>query len=345
MHLLDVVDRSAGDAEDVERVVASHLAEHEGAVFDGAGHGTAVINRGTAGDDAANGDQTDGWLEPDGPAPGRGTADAAAGVGSQRAVHEVRGKRCRGAGGRSAGHVIERPGVSRGTEVRDVSRASEGELVQIHLAHDDRAALLQAHHDVGIFGGHAIFEHRTCGGGARAGGVNVVFQANWNSMQRTAKLSGLLLGVEHRGLRERLLAHDGDVAVHLRVVDVDPVEQGLDELGRSHRARMNHLGDFGETQGGEPVTLRRNGGRIGHRRSDSRLGQAAANVSASKAVPIIPLNLRRVSLIIDSSFPKSYEETTPSEASRRSSGTDEELVSGMPGKPTSALRLLRLQKK
>ncbi len=30
MHLLDVVDGSAGDAEDVERVVAGHLAEHEG---------------------------------------------------------------------------------------------------------------------------------------------------------------------------------------------------------------------------------------------------------------------------------------------------------------------------
>jgi hypothetical protein len=33
-------------------------------------------------------------------------------------------------------------------------------------------------------------------------------------------------------------------------------------------------------------------------------GHAAANVSANNAVPIIPLNLRRVSFIIDSSFSK-----------------------------------------
>jgi hypothetical protein len=33
-------------------------------------------------------------------------------------------------------------------------------------------------------------------------------------------------------------------------------------------------------------------------------GHDAANVSASKAVPIIPLNLRRVTLIIDSSSSK-----------------------------------------
>jgi len=46
MHLFDVVNRCARDAEDVERVVAGHLAEHESAVFYGARHGTAVIHRG-----------------------------------------------------------------------------------------------------------------------------------------------------------------------------------------------------------------------------------------------------------------------------------------------------------
>ena len=59
-------------------------------------------------------------------------------------------------------------------------------------------------------------------------------------------------------------------------------------------------------------------------------GHAAANVSASKAVPIIPLNLRRVSLIIDSSFSKVMKKITV-RGVQAFVRNDKESVSAVPG--------------
>jgi hypothetical protein len=73
-------------------------------------------------------------------------------------------------------------------------------------------------------------------------------------------------------------------------------------------------------------------------------GHDAANVSASKTVPIIPLNLRRVSLIIDSSFSKVMKKSTV-RGVQAFVRADEEPVSALPGKPTSALRLPSVYKK
>ena len=59
-------------------------------------------------------------------------------------------------------------------------------------------------------------------------------------------------------------------------------------------------------------------------------GHAAAKVSASKAVPIIPLNLRRVSLIIDSSFSKVMKKITV-RGVQAFVRNDKESVSAVPG--------------
>src|SRR5258707_14865229 len=106
--------------------------------------------------------------------------------------------------------MIESPGVACGAEVGDVSCTSECELVQVHLAHDDGAALLQADDNVSILGWNTVLEHWACGGGAGAGGVYVVLQPDGNAVQGPAKPACFLLFVEDGGLRERFLAHDSD---------------------------------------------------------------------------------------------------------------------------------------
>ena len=212
-----------------------------------------MVERGAAGNDASDGDEADGGLEADDSTPGGGTADAAAGVGAEGSVDEVCGGGCGGAGGRSAGDAIERPGIAGGAEVGDVAGAAEGELVEVELAEDDGAALFEADDDVCVFGGDAVFEHGAGGGGASACGVDVVFEADGDSVEWAAEFAGLLLFVEDGGLGEGLFGHDGDVAVHLGVVDIDAVEESLDELRGGHGAGVDHLGDFGETERGELV--------------------------------------------------------------------------------------------
>src|SRR5258708_5913499 len=248
MYLLDVINRCARDAEHVEGVVTGHLAEHERAVFDGARHGTAVIERGAAGDDASNGDQTNGWLEPNCPTPGRGATYAAARIRSQRTVYQACRQRRRRPRRRSTRHMIQRPGIPRWPEVRDITCTAEREFMQIQLAHNDRAALLHPDDDLCVLSRHAVLEHRTCRSRARPRGVDVVLQSDWYSMQRPTKLPRLLLGVKHLRLCQCFLAHYRDVAIHLRVINVDPVEQRLHQLRRSHCPRMDHLRDLGKAQ-------------------------------------------------------------------------------------------------
>ncbi len=201
LHGFDVVFGGVLDAVDVGGIVAGHLVEHEGGVFDGAGDGAAVIERGAAGDDAADGDEADGGFEADDSAPGGWDADAAAGVGAECAEGEVGRDGCAGAGGGAAADAVERPGIAGGAEVGDVAGAADGELVEVELADDDGSGEFEAADDVGVFGGDAVAEHGAGSGGAGAGGVDVVFERDGNAVEWAAEFAGFLFGVEFRGLR------------------------------------------------------------------------------------------------------------------------------------------------
>ena len=140
LHGFDVVFGSVLHAVDVGGIVAGHLVEHEGSVFDGTGDGATVVERSAAGDDAADGDEADGWLEPD------------------DAQHQAEGTRMlppvsvpsapkQRSDAMAAPEPEDEPPLTRssaqglrvGTEVRDVAGASDGELMQVELADDDGA--------------------------------------------------------------------------------------------------------------------------------------------------------------------------------------------------------------
>jgi hypothetical protein len=65
--------------------------------------------------DAADGNESVGWLKADDAAKRGGRADGTAGIGAERAVAEVSGDSGRTAG-RAAGGAIERPRITHWTE-------------------------------------------------------------------------------------------------------------------------------------------------------------------------------------------------------------------------------------
>ncbi len=178
LHRLHVIFGGVFDAVDVGRVIAGHLVEHESGVFNGASDGAAVVERGAAGNDATDGDKSDGWLEADDAAPGRWHADTAAGVGAKRPEAEIGSNGCTGTGGGATTDTIKRPGITRGTEVGDVTRATDGEFVQVEFSDDDGPSEFETADDVGVFCGDAVFEHGTGSGGAGASGVDVGFECD-----------------------------------------------------------------------------------------------------------------------------------------------------------------------
>ena len=72
---------------------------------------------------------------------------------------------------------------------------------------------MQAADDLGVFNGDSIFEERTGCGGANAGGVDEVFEPDWNPVQGAAIFAAknFLLGAT--GLIKRRVGEHGDEGV------------------------------------------------------------------------------------------------------------------------------------
>jgi hypothetical protein len=114
------------------------------------------------------------------------------------------------------------------------------------FADDDRAGFFQVHDDLRVLVGNAIVEDGAGSGGSRPGGVDVVFERNRNSVQRTAKLARFGFRIQLRRLGQSLLAHHGDECVEFGIVDFDAVEQRLGQFGRSDFARVNAFRSFAQ---------------------------------------------------------------------------------------------------
>ena len=98
----------------------------------------------------------------------------------------------------------ERPRIACRAKVRGLAD-THGELVQIGFAEDDGTCSREPGDNRRVLRGNSILEDRTAGGRAYAGGVDVVFEGDWNAVEWATPFSGLELGVERARLRERPL--------------------------------------------------------------------------------------------------------------------------------------------
>lgn len=238
------------DAGNIEAIVASEGVEQEGGVFDGAGHGAAMVARENEGDDAADGDEAVSGFETDDGAIAGGGADAAAGVGAQGAEAEVGGDGGGAATGGAAGVAGEIPGVADRAEVTGDGGAAEGEFVEVEFAEQNGAGLGEAAGDLGVFGGDTVVEDGAGGGGADAGGVDVVFESDGNAVEGTADAAGGDFGISAAGGGEGLLAENSDEGVDLGIVSIDAGEAGFGEGRGGELAIAEAGGGLGEGEAG-----------------------------------------------------------------------------------------------
>ena len=150
--------------------------------------------------------------------------------------------------------------------------------MQVELAEDDGSVALEARDDVGVFSGDAVFEHGAGRSGAGAGGVDVVLEGDGDAVERAAELSGFCFRVQHGGLGEGLLRHDGDVGVDFGVIDRDAGEQGwVSSVEVTVRAWMPG-GGFGERESGEGLV----GRGVGRMRGQEPKAATAADAPRSR---------------------------------------------------------------
>ena len=96
----------------------------------------------------------------------------------------------------------------RVTRIAGSSGAVEGEFGGDGLAEDDRAGGFQALHDFGIHGWAPAGKRRRAAFGGKAGGVDDVFDADGDTVQRTERLAGGAGRIGCFGLSEREVGLD-----------------------------------------------------------------------------------------------------------------------------------------
>ena len=113
---------------------------------------------------------------------------------------------------------FEQPGIHGLSAEPDVV---EGERAQAQLGDQNRAGGVQALDHGGIFGGNAIAERLGAVGGRNSGGIEKVFSAPGNSVQRAAIFPGGNFRVGFLGLREGEVGGQGDDAAEFGIVLFD----------------------------------------------------------------------------------------------------------------------------
>ena len=170
-HQHGVLDAARHRAEFVERPAERHRA--------GARH--AAVGGAQSGDAAAH----------------AGRNDAAAGFAADGESDQSSGGGGAGAGARSGGALFEQPGIHGLATEPDVV---EGERAEAELGEQDGAGGVQALDDGGVFCGNAIAKRLGAIGGGDSGGVEKIFSAPGNSVQRAAIFSCGDFGVGLFGL-------------------------------------------------------------------------------------------------------------------------------------------------
>ena len=129
--------------------------------------------------------------------------------------------------------------------------APRGELVQLKLAHQDGAGVLETLGHSGVVVGHEVGEYLGTDAGADATGVVEVLESDGYAVQRTDVVSGPDGVLRGAGLGAGLVGHYGDEGVERTVGLVDALEVRLAQLDGGQLAGGDHLRRFRDRQPAE----------------------------------------------------------------------------------------------
>ena len=175
----------------------------------------------------------------------RGDPDRAGGVRSERSRREVCSSSRSAATARATADPVGRPGIAGRPKVGRGRRGTEGELVRVELAENDRACLTQSFHGQRISRGDVVGQNRRCSRGACSCDVDHVLDADRYTPQRPAPLGPR----ERVGLGEGFVSAHRDVGVDLAVDLLDPVEVGLGCLPRAQDVGSELTGELRDAHG------------------------------------------------------------------------------------------------
>ncbi len=156
---------------------------------------------------------------------GRWNPHRSGGVGSQRAETKVGG----GPGGRtarrSAGDVVQRPGIVHGAEATHIRSSAVSKFVKIKLAEDNGPGVFQSADNPRVLRRNP--EQFARRGGADPRSVDIIFQSDRDPVQRPSPFPPPLLGLHFTGGFQSLVAGDCDESVPRRIVVFDSLQASL----------------------------------------------------------------------------------------------------------------------
>ena len=220
----------------VAGVVAGDGVEHEGGVLDGAGERADVVERPGKRDHAAAPDAAVGRLEADDAAEGGGEADRATGVAAERAEGGAGRDRGGAAAGAATGHAGRVPGVGDRAVVRVDAGGAHGELVQVELAHEHGAGVVELAGHEGVFLWDTVAEEVGAGGGGDARRIDDVLECDGDAVEGSAVAAGAKLVVGLGGLPARQVGGPSDEGVDGGLGRLGASEDGIGESGSGEGA-------------------------------------------------------------------------------------------------------------
>ena len=199
----------AGDAGEIGGVWAGDGVQDEHGVFDAARHGAEFVERPAQRHRAVARDAAVGGAQSGDAAAHAGADDAAAGLAADGETDQARGGGCARSGARAGRAFFEQPrihGLAAEPNIVERQRA-EAELGDEH-----GARVVQALHHGGVLIRDAVAEWLGAPGGRNAGGVEQVFAAPRDAVQRAAIFAGGDFGVGLLGLLQGEVARERDDA-------------------------------------------------------------------------------------------------------------------------------------
>ena len=199
----------AGDALQVARIGAGDGVQNEQAVFDAARHRAEFVERPAESHRAGARDAAVRGTQAGDAATHAGRNDAAAGFAADGKADESCGGGCTRASTGAGSAFFGEPGIYGLAAEPDVV---ERERAEAELGDEDRTGSVKALDDGGVVFGNAIAERFGAISGGNAGGVEKIFSAPGDSVERTAVLPCRDFGVGLLGLLQGEIFRERDDA-------------------------------------------------------------------------------------------------------------------------------------
>ena len=120
--------------------------------------------------------------------------------------------------------------------------------MQVELAHEHGAGVVELASDEGVALGHAIAEEVRAGGGRNAGGIDDVLQRHGDTVQGAAVAAGAKLLVGAGRLLADEVGREGDVGVDRGLGRGGAGEDGIGEGGRGKGSIAQGGGGFSDRE-------------------------------------------------------------------------------------------------